>query len=456
MRLRKTASSIFVAVLLVLAEASAPAEDRIDALHYSRGAVTWILSLARSQESALTWPVNNTDKKEPSFNLYSGMPGGILLLAELGREDASGPFKDSVGAAIAGLERLQVAAGDYKTWGVRSGDKIQSPTGLYTGTAGIAWLYLELHRITGNPSYLSRARAVTEEILRRTKELQAPELWDNSTDVISGAAGIGLFLLRAASDFKDSRCQAMAVQAGDFLLSEAIQTPTGLKWKINAGTPKLYPNFSHGTSGVAYFLVRLYQATGQRRFLSAASRGAREMVTIASSEGNGCTWYHHEGDGENLWYVSWCHGPAGTARLFYEMARTTKQKAFMDWVDRSANWLLASGIPDPPKPINGYWNESICCGTAGIGDFYLDLYLTTGKQEYLRAAEIMAAHLARVADTGRPGYRWNQAENRVSPEKKDSQTGYAQGAAGFGLFFLKLSRAQRGVPVGWRLPDNPF
>jgi hypothetical protein len=44
----------------------------------------------------------------------------------------------------------------------------------------------------------------------------------------------------------------------------------------------------------------------------------------------------------------------------------------------------------------------------------------------------------------------------VSPQKKDAQTGYAQGAAGIGLFFLKLSRAQRGVPVGWHLPDSPF
>lgn len=128
----------------------------------------------------------------------------------------------------------------------------------------------------------------------------------------------------------------------------------------------------------------------------------------------------------------------------------------MKWVDRSANWLLASGIPDPPKPINGYWNESVCCGTAGVGDFFLDLYRSTGKKEYLQAAEKMAAHLVKVAAATDQGYRWIQAEHRTTPDRKDAQTGFAQGAAGFGLFFLKLSRAQRGIPAGWRLPDNPF
>lgn len=446
--------SLLIGGVLLAFTATWAEEKPYDPLVYAKGAGRWILSLSKNRDGALTWPVNDSDRKEPAFDLYSGMPGGILLLAELGKEDPAGPLRQAVQASVAGLESLKIA----DAWRVRKGDKVEIPSGLYTGIAGIGWLYLELYRITGEQVYRDKAQAVTAQLLARQVTEDGSYLLDDSNDIISGAAGTGLFLLRAAEDLKMQRCLTMAGRAGNYLISQAISTPTGLKWKINESIPTLYPNFSHGTAGVAYFLLRLYEVTGDRRFIMAGLAGAQEMEVIAEIQGKGksCTWYHHEGDGEDLWYVGWCHGPAGTARLFYELWKVNKLARWLTWVDRSANWLIASGIPNPPKPINGYWNESICCGTAGVADFLLDLYRTTGKKEYLQAAEKMAAHLVQAASSSGQGYRWIQAEHRTAPDKKDAQTGYAQGAAGFGLFFLKLSRAQRGVPTGWRLPDNPF
>jgi lantibiotic modifying enzyme len=429
-------------------------ERSFDPLVYAKGAGQWILSLAKNQNGALTWPINDSDRKEPAFDLYSGMPGGILLLAELGKEDPAGPFRAAVPASVAGFESLRIA----DAWAVKRGDKVVVPPGLYTGIAGVGWLYLELFRLTGEQVYREKARSIVLQLLTRDVTLDGSALWDDSNDIVSGAAGTGLFLLRAAEELKESRGVDLARRAGYYLVSQAISTPTGLKWKMNDSTPQLYPNFAHGTAGIAYFLLQLYEATKDQRFFMAGLAGVGELETTAEldSKGISCKWYHHEGDGEDLWYVGWCHGPAGTARVFYELSKVLKIPRWMKWVDRSANWLLASGIPDPPKPINGYWNESICCGTAGVGDFFLDLYRNTGKKGYLQAAEKTAAHLVKVATTADKGYRWIQAEHRTTPDKKDAQTGFAQGAAGFGLFFLKLSRAQRGIPTGWRLPDNPF
>ncbi len=429
-------------------------EEPVDPLAYAKGAGQWILSIAKEQDGALTWPVNDTDRKTPAFDLYSGMPGGILLLAELGKEDPSGPFRSAVVPGVHGLESLRI--GD--AWAVRRDGNVEVRPGLYTGISGIGWLYLELFRLTGEPVYRGKAQLIVSQLMARQTTATASAMWDNSNDVISGAAGTGLYLLRAAEALKDKRYLTLASRAGDYLISEGITTPSGLKWKINESSPRLYPNFAHGTAGVAYFLLRLYEATGTERFFTAGFSGAAELETIAElkDKGNSCAWYHHEVDGEDLWYVGWCHGPAGTARLFYELSKINKLPRWSKWVERSANWIIASGVPDPPKPLNGYWNEGICCGTAGVGDFLLDLYRATGKKEYLRAAEKMAAHLAKTAVASGPGYRWIQAENRETPDRKDAQTGYSQGAAGVGLFFLKLSRAQRGVPPGWRLPDNPF
>jgi hypothetical protein len=487
---------LLISILVTTAILSAfavGAEEPVDALHYAKGAANWILSIAKEQDGVLTWPVNDTDKKAPAFDLYYGMPGGILLLAELAKEDPLGPYAKALPASVNGLESLRVevsipVAGMKNTrfegargwaWGTLEGSTLKTPSGLYSGLSGIAWLYLELYRSTGEPRYLDGARSAVETILDRGVLAIGPATWDNSTDIISGAAGIGLLLLRAAAVLKNPRCVPRAESAGTFLLNEAIQTPAGLKWKINAGASVVYPNFAHGTAGIAYFLVRLSDETGGLPFLNAALKGAAELQLDVEEDPKQttCTWFHHEEDGENLWYVSWCHGPAGTARLFYALSQSKLSKAQkrltglpparrqatkslserpMDWVDCAANWLLNSGIPEPKKPINGYWNEGLCCGTAGVGEFFVDLYLATKKPEYLRAAERMAQHLAAAAVPAGSGYRWIQAEDRVSPQKKDAQTGYAQGAAGIGLFFLKLSRAQRGVPIGWHLPDNPF
>jgi hypothetical protein len=53
--------------------------------------------------------------------------------------------------------------------------------------------------------------------------------------------------------------------------------------------------------------------------------------------------------------------------------------------------------------------------------------------------------------------KWVQAENRVSPDVIIAQTGFMQGAAGVGTFFLHAHAASRGArapAIVW--PDTPF
>ena len=54
------------------------------------------------------------------------------------------------------------------------------------------------------------------------------------------------------------------------------------------------------------------------------------------------------------------------------------------------------------------------------------------------------------------GLRWVQAENRVQPENLVAQTGFMQGAAGVGTFFLQLDALSRGVTWSVPWPDTPW
>ena len=167
--------------------------------------------------------------------------------------------------------------------------------------------------------------------------------------------------------------------------------------------------------------------------------------------------FHSTDGGENRYYLSWCHGPVGTARLFYRLHRVTGDKQWLGWVDSLTRAVFDSGIPE--QRTTGYWNNiSQCCGNTGIAQYCIDL-------ERYRPAPAVGPYRARViANTGSratddaEGTRWVQAENRIQPDNLVAQTGFMQGAAGSAPFFLQLdarsSAGRRGVPPS-RTPRPP-
>jgi lantibiotic modifying enzyme len=215
------------------------------------------------------------------------------------------------------------------------------------------------------------------------------------------------------------------------------------------------PNFSHGTAGIAYFLAALYKDTGRREFLDAALAGANYLLSIAKTDGDSCLIFHDEPDNRDLYYLGWCHGPVGTARLFYLLSETTGEKAWLGWVRKSANGLVQSGIPDKETP--GFWNNAgICCGLAGVGEFFLDLFRALGDKAYLEFSKRVAARLLAKATVEEGRMSWVQAEHRTRPDYVFAQTGYMQGAAGIGTFLLRLAAFDKADLPRIVFPDTPF
>jgi hypothetical protein len=66
-----------------------------------------------------------------------------------------------------------------------------------------------------------------------------------------------------------------------------------------------------------------------------------------------------------VYYLGFCHGPAGTARTFYELHQLTRETGYQQWTDKLARGVLQSGIPEIQTP--GYWNVVCqCCGSAAV------------------------------------------------------------------------------------------
>ncbi|MFY9607450.1 MAG: lanthionine synthetase LanC family protein [Blastocatellia bacterium] len=328
-------------------------------------------------------------------------------------------------------------------------------SGLYDGISGIGFALQETFKATGDEKHRQAALRCAELVRQRAVKAGKGVEWNDSTDIISGSAGIGLFLLYAAKEFNDPRFTKLAEQAADRLIELGRQDADRTKWAMTPGYNRLMPNFSHGTAGVAYFLATLYQRTKRIQLLNAALAGAKYLQSIAITGGDGCLIFHNEPDGKDLYYLGWCHGPTGTARLFYRLYEVTGERVWMDWVRKSANSILQSGVPEKQTP--GFWNNvSQCCGSAGVAEFFLSLYHITHNRRYIDFSKRVTANLLSKATRDQKGMRWIQAEHRVKPDLLVAQTGYMQGAAGIGMLLLHLDQVERGKKGSIILPDSPY
>ena len=441
-----------------------------NSLEMAEAAGAWLRSSSRKTPFGLTWPVAPGISEEDVLHIYSGTPGVILFLLELhhatGEEryllDAEAGARHLLSSAMAGPGTARLP-----DWG------------LYTGLAGVAYTLSEVHAAGGDDGIGRGAATLVGRVMDDARPLDGGVAWfsgeprEASYDIIGGSAGIGLTLLHfherwaggtsvgdgsPPPDPPDSPARALelARQAGRLLVERGRPDGGGLKWPMSEAYPRLMPNFSHGTAGVAYFLARLYEVTGEEAFLAPAEAGARYLDAVSTRDpGGGCLLFHHEPEGEDLFYLGWCHGPVGTARLFQQLARVTGEPSWLDWVRDGARGIRGQGIPEH-RP-EGFWNNvSQCCGDAGVGDFFLGLHASGGTPDDLRFAGRLGEYLRAEATEDGGEARWIQAENRTQPENVVAQTGWMQGAAGVGAFFLHLDGAEKGRKARVVLPDSPL
>jgi lantibiotic modifying enzyme len=396
------------------------------------------------------WPADPLKPETVGLDFYNGMPGVVVFLAELYGATGDEAWLRSArrGAAYlaAEMERRDAARLD---------------AGLYTGVAGLALTFMVLQSVDTRGRHEAPLGRALELLHRRAIEAEGGVHWNGSHDIISGNAGIGLLLLAAHRLGGGTAHLELARRAAGRLIAvgEPARRRGGLMWYPSLTMRRNMPNFSHGTAGVAYFLATLYERTREQRFLDAALAGAAYLDAIAVRQDGGTVIHHHDGGGEDLFYLSWCHGPAGTARLFHRLHRVTGEPRWREWVVSLGRGMLAAGIPEQRTP--GLWNNiSQCCGNVGVGEFFLSLARLEAGAGSKGTGSGMIGRVVddtlRRATSDHQGLRWVQAEHRVQPENLVAQTGYMQGAAGVGAFLLQLDAFERGGPGRMPLPDDPF
>jgi type 2 lantibiotic biosynthesis protein LanM len=353
------------------------------------------------------------------FSLYDGRAGVAVFLAAAANAGGSDrvaelaletlrPFREFVRAKGAGAPEQRPS--DYAIGGAR-------------GLGSIVYALVKVHQFLGDGEALADAEQIAAWI---TDERIAA---DRALDVISGSAGAILGLVELHRVTGSAEVLGRAEACGRHLLeARADDVPAGRPWRAVAARP--LTGFSHGAAGIAAALSRLYQASGDREYLSGAVAGiAYERACFSPSAAN---WpdFRDEAveDGDVRFACSWCHGAPGVA-----IGRAALLGVADD--DELRNEIRTAVDTTLRYSQDGV--DHLCCGNMGRIEAVL---VAAARLNQPAWAECAASQAARVVSRARRAGAYLLLPNLPA---SGSYPGLFFGTAGIGYELLRLAGPDR-------------
>ncbi len=334
-------------------------------------------------------------------------------------------------------------------------------TGYYNGPTGRAYFVLKLYELTGEQKYKDFAVQSADILLAVAKEAPEGIYWSEQND-LCGDGGFITYLVSIYDLTKDERYLNAAKRLGDYILAKGAPAPNGGKyWNVVdlsiIDFPKgtFWVNLAHGTSGVGWLFTVLYNAAQDKKYLDAAVDAAKYIEGIAVGDDRAVLVPYldslERGPSTEFYYLSTCHGPAGTSLLFQALYKITKEKEYLDWTLKLSRGIIEAGAPEHYS--RGYWgSQALCCGTPGLLEHFVSVYRLTGDEEFLeyarRTARTVIGH-SFVEDAENDIYkqktsrRWLGNWWRTIPSEVHSYTGLYIGTAGNAWSLLSLAAVEK-------------
>ena len=189
---------------------------------------------------------------------------------------------------------------------------------------------------------------------------------------------------------------------------------TGFAWPVGSGVKNTYPNFSHGTAGVAYFFAAAAPLFGGRNMSRSsvvgaprgtateiAIQGAEYLLSIGDITETTCRVPRFPPDeyaeGEpQLFYQSWCHGRREPPVCFTNSGKSPAMRNGAMSRDKLGEAVLSANLHegDAQERLAGWGNNvGPCCGNVGVARFSLDMYEETQDERYLTLARRLTKDL---------------------------------------------------------------
>ncbi|WP_369148246.1 class IV lanthionine synthetase LanL [Streptomyces sp. R44] len=408
-----------------------PVATRARLLH---DGIAHLLATMRRYDPERLWASDSFGETCDPVALQHGSAGGVAVLARALGHWGAGLGLPAPVTRDALAEGLRTAA----RWTARRQETLPSPVpGLHFGRAGTAWALLDAARALDDTALAERARALA---------LGLPVHGPNP-DVCHGVAGSGLTQLHFWRTTGDPRFLDRAAEAADGLLAAARRTPEGIFWPVpedfgSALAGAWHYGFAHGVAGVGTFLLLAAEATGDERFLDAATEAGAGLAAAARSGPAGALWpvdraRHLSGSPELARH--WCSGSSGVGTFLVRLWSATgaSDRLVRDLVDGAARAVRAGRATDSP---------ATCHGLAGNAEFLLDVAVLTGDESHRAGAELLVEHLAAQAVL---------RDGRLLVPDENRRTVLAEYATGLAGSLSLLLRLRCGGPRAGLPEDGP-
>lgn len=329
--------------------------------------------------------------------------------------------------------------------------------GYYNGPTGSAYLVLKLYEVTGEEQYRDYVIKAADDLLAAAKK--APEgIYFSEQNDLCGDAGFVTYLVSVWEITKNNTYLEAVKSLGNYLVSKGRKAPKGGKYwnvvdltKIDFPADVFWVNLAHGTSGVGWIFTILYRASGEEVYLQAAKDAAAYIQGIAVGDERAVLVPYldslERGPSTEFYYLSSCHGPAGTALLFEALYTITKEEEYLEWVKKLSRGIIRAGAPE--NYSRGYWrSQALCCGTPGLLEHFISVYRLTGEEEFLEYAKRTSRTVigqSHVDDSRSDIYkadnsrRWLGNWWRTIPHDVHSYSGLYIGTAGNAWSLLSLA-----------------
>jgi lantibiotic modifying enzyme len=208
---------------------------------------------------------------------------------------------------------------DNTLWQYRMDQPSAIYNGMSNGYAGIGLYFLELYKLTGNSSYLDRAKIAGNYLVG----LESGGKWQVSnqdpnykTDYSDGAAGIIDYLLQLYLITQNITYRNTAEAGLAWLISE--MKPEAY-WTVSTTVSTVYLGYYYGVAGIADVFLNAYLITKNTQYLSISSLATNYLTNIVL---NSPYMFYKSPTGENnLEYVGYDYGYAGFWKLLRNIGK---------------------------------------------------------------------------------------------------------------------------------------
>jgi type 2 lantibiotic biosynthesis protein LanM len=345
------------------------------------------------------------------YRLYDGTSGVALFLAALAAVTGEAQWIAAAAEACEPIKTIRRSAGKAAA---------SAPIGAATGVGSLVYAMTTIGHLLNDVSYTQLAVDLAERL--------TPEAIDAepSSDVSDGCAGALLALLALHAAAPGEGCLTRAAYCGRQLVARQVDAKDGAAWPSHDQV--MLAGFAHGAAGIAYALARLYEATGDRTFLDAATRAhayERSMFSAADRNWPVLRAGQDSGAGAPM-MTAWCHGAPGIV-----LARALSA----DLVGDSAMQVeIAVGLDTTSRP-GAAQADHLCCGNLGRAE----VLFTAGHR--IKSLDAIGAAL-KIA-----GSVVHKARNRGHFKLTSSgyeyevfDPGFFRGLSGIGYALLRLAQ----------------